>query len=249
MPNTRDICNTAILTGDEKVTQRVLNTEEVRNRWIPIGDSENSSPEDTYPGGYDSAAVDSHHKALALISGGILLIPLGFYLPGNPQAPFDSGGIPWLFYAGISAGYIVDGGIVYLLVRSSQRPTFGQISRYSLLAVPFAFVLSAIMSFNDVRATSDVGWLALHLGIAVIFYPIAFGLVFGFDSGAAHRLMVGLVGLVALITVVFFIFFAPSSGIGVTFVFLGVVAVLLVDVVFAYPLYRLGVQLRRDRTP
>lgn len=66
--------------------------------------------------------MDTRLKALFLVSVGVLLLPLGFHLAGNPKAPFSLGGIPQPLYAGVAAGYIVGGGTAYLAAEREQAP-------------------------------------------------------------------------------------------------------------------------------
>lgn len=194
--------------------------------------------------------MDTRLKAMLLVSGGVILVPLGFHLAGNPRAPFSLGGIPRPFYTGIAAGYIVGGGIAYVAAAREHAPTFNRLFRASLLAIPLAFVLSIILVHLDGPSLSDnPRFLALHLGTAVIFYPLAFGLVFGFGTDARDQTMVRVIGLVSLVVVILLALFAPRDGFGAAVALAAVVVIALVDVVFAYPLYRLGIDLSSESTP
>lgn len=194
--------------------------------------------------------MDTRLKALFLISGGVLLVPLGFHLAGNPRAPFSLGGIPRPFYAGIAAGYIVGGGTAYIAAERELPPTFNHLFRASLLAIPLAFVLSVLLVHLDGATLSDnPRFLALHLGTAVLFYPLAFGLVFGFGTDERDRAMVRVIALVALVVIILLALFAPRGGIGAAVTIAIISVVVLLDVVFAYPLYRLGLDLRPESTP
>lgn len=91
--------------------------------------------------------------------------------------------------------------------------------------------------------------MALHLGTAVIFYPLAFGLVFGFGTVARDRAMVRVTALVSLVIIVLLAMFPPKSGLGAAVTVGAIGVVILIDVVFAYPLYRLGLDLRPESIP
>lgn len=194
--------------------------------------------------------MDTRLKALFLVSSGVLLVPLGFHLAGDPQAPFSLGGIPQPFYTGIAAGYIVGGGTAYIVAERDQAPTFNQLFRASLLAMPLAFVLSVLLVHLDGATLFDnPRFLALHLGTAVLFYPLAFGLVFGFGTDERDRAMVRVIALVALVVIILLALFAPKGGLGATAAVAAIGVVVLADVVFAYPLYRLALGLRPESTP
>lgn len=185
-------------------------------------------------------------KALGVLSVGGLLTALGAGLPGNPQAPFSLGGVPQPFYTGTGAGYVVGGGIAYVVSGSGRTPPFRQLFRATLLAIPLAFVLAAGLRYLTVGSVTTTGrFLAFHLGLAFLFYPVAFGLAFGYGPDQRDRALVRVAALLALVSLVVLVVMNPQGGLaGAAFLF-GFVAIVVVDIVAAYPVYRLG----RELTP
>lgn len=194
--------------------------------------------------------MNTRLRALFLVSVGVLFVPLGFLFAGNPQAPFSLGGIPRPFYAGIAAAYIVGGGTGYIAAEQEDPPTFNRLFRASLLTIPVAFVLSILLVHLDGASLSDnPRFLALHLGTAIVFYPLAFGLVFGFGTDARDQAMVRVIAIVSLVVVILLALFAPRGGLGGAVVLAAIVVIVVIDVVFAYPLYRLGLELSPESSP
>lgn len=190
--------------------------------------------------------MDVRRKALTVLSIGLLLLALGLYVPGNPRAPFSSGGIPLPFFTGIGAGYAVGGGMACVVSTTPRTPEFRQLFRASFLSVPVAFLASLLIQTIEVETVSSVGrFLAFHVGLAVLFYPVAFGFVFGVAPDRRDRPVVGVIAASLLVAVSVAAIIRPA-GLGAAVLFVGFWVVILADLVFSYPLYRLGLELTSE---
>lgn len=193
--------------------------------------------------------MNVRQKALTVLSTGLVLMALGAALPGNPRAPFGSGGIPLPFYTGIGAGYVIGGGLAYVASTEPRPPERRRLFRASLLSIPVAFLASMLIRFLE-RGTVPRGneLLAGYLGLAVLSYPVPFGLVFGMARDQRDRLVVTVVTAILLVSVSLAAVMRPE-GLGAAVLFVGFWVITVAGVIFAYPLYRIGLELRTDPTP
>lgn len=184
--------------------------------------------------------MDSRQQALIVVAVGVSLMALGTSLPGNPRAPFGAGGIPVPVFTGIGAGYVVGGTLAYVVSTRPGFPGTRPLFRTSLLSVPLAFLASVLIHLVE-GGSPPAGntLLAGHLGIAVLCYPVAFGLVFGIAGEDRDRLAVTVIAAVLLISVSIGAVIRPE-GFGAAVLLVGFLVTVVAGLVFGYPLYRLG---------
>lgn len=185
--------------------------------------------------------------SLSILFAGLGLLVIGFFLPGNPDAPLALGGIPLPFYTGIGAGYVVGGALALVINHRSNSIAFERVFFASLLSIPVALSAALILEFlNGIEVTTVVRFLAVHAGLAILFYPITFGLLFGYDLEHRDRILVGIIAAMVLTGLIVLMIFSPQGGFAGAVFFLSFWVIVITDAVFAYPLYRVGLVLRPE---
>ena len=202
-------------------------------------------------------------KTLVIFILGIVFLLLGVVVPGNPHAPSHFGGAPRLLYIGVSSAYLTGGGIAYLTQRKTLEPTFDKVFRASLFAIPIAAFLSFVVNFMFATLPAMPGlswavdrsiWIAfiLHLGTGVLFYPIVYGLALGVASDARDhttvRLIIAYSGGIILLIALIPLYFGRGGFVG-AYAIIGIFIVVIVNIVLAVPLYRLGRNLNTRISP
>lgn len=186
-------------------------------------------------------------ESLIILFTGLGLLVFGFFLPGNPDAPLASGGIPLPFHTGIGAGYVVGGALALVIDRRSKSIPYQRAFVASLLSIPLALFAALLLEFLDgIEVTRAIRFLAVHAGLASLFYPITFGLLFGYGPEHRDRILVGIIAAMMLIGLIVLMIFRPRGGLAGAVFFLGFWVIVFTDVIFAYPLYRIGRELRPE---
>lgn len=183
--------------------------------------------------------------SLIILLTGLGLLVLGFFLPGNPDAPFALGGVPLPFYTGIGAGYVVGGALAYAIDYRSSRVAFKRLFTASLLSIPLATFAAIFVQFLEGIEVSTVDrFLALYAGLAVLFYPVTFGLIFGYDHEHRDQILIGIIAAMLLTGIGLLGLFNPRGGFAGAVFFIAFWVIAIADAGAAYPLYRIGLKLR-----